>query len=301
MVHIFIVNAKLVKQDYAEKLREKLSEIEGLEYYVFATNSAGHEGILTQTIIRTFDTDKIRIYSVGGSGTIHNIINNVDDLDNVEIAWVPTFECKFLDSICEDSSKFYDISRLINGKARSVDLLKANDTYILNAFSIGIDSDLLDFAYKSRELGFFSSKIPYTLGLIHSIAISKNYSYEIEVDNDVFSGKATEVFIGNGKILGNGLHFGLNADITDGIASYRIIEDTKLRRRLTLVKALMADDRTTLDAQSKYGMSKTMKIKRSEGCPFLVNVDGELIESEFFEVSVVPGKLKLVCPEGVEL
>lgn len=223
MIYVFIVNSILVRQGLADELRSKLALLSDIESYVFATHSCGHEKQLTQIVLRTFDSERVRIYGVGGIGTIHNIINNIKDFANVEVGWIPTHRSNFLDVIVEDSSDFYDFDRMLRGNARPIDVVKVNNIYALNAFSLGIDTDLIEVAENTKELGFLNSKIPSILGLFHSLIFSQNYQYKVQVDGKTINERFIEIFFGNGRVLGHRLYFGRDAIVTDGLANYRMI------------------------------------------------------------------------------
>lgn len=299
MVHVFIVNTGVSKPGFAQELRNILSEIPDLEYYVFSTYAPGHEAELAQTVVKTFDKEQIRIYSVGGNGTIRNIVNAVGLNERVEYAWLPTHASRFLQAIVDDAKPFADVKALVAGTAHPIDLIRANDMYLLNTFSIGIDSDLFQIANRTQSLGFLNRAIPYFLGLVHSLVFSPCDSFEVTLDDNRFYGKTTEIFFGNGCILGDGLHFSPDTCVTDGSAFYRILSEEYGKKRFDVVRALKTNNQAKLNRESFYGQTVNMQVERTDHKPFLVNVDGDLIEDTKFHVTLLHKKLHFVFPEGV--
>ena len=89
MVHIFIVNPYAGQKTFADDLRSKLEGMKGLNYFVFNTRYAGYEKEVIKKIQHIFEDEKLRFYCCGGSGTMRNMLNGFDNLENVEIAFFP--------------------------------------------------------------------------------------------------------------------------------------------------------------------------------------------------------------------
>ena len=79
MIHIFIVNSNAGNKEFANGLRVELSHIEDIEYYVFDVRYAGYEVELLHKVQHIFEDEKLRIYCCGGSGTLRNVINGIED------------------------------------------------------------------------------------------------------------------------------------------------------------------------------------------------------------------------------
>ena len=110
MIHIFIVNPYAGKGAFADDLRLKLSRIEGLNYFVFSTRYKGHETELVKEIQDIFENEKLRFYCCGGSGTMRNMLNGFEKLDDAEIAFFPCgLTNDFLKMFDKDEARFHDI------------------------------------------------------------------------------------------------------------------------------------------------------------------------------------------------
>ena len=173
MIHVFIVNPMAGRGDFAEKLRKKISEFKDIEYYIFDTRNAGYEGELINRIQHIFEDEKLRIYCCGGSGTIRNILNDIDNLDNVEVAFFPCgLSNDFLKVFPKNEQKRFSVlEELIYGDVIDVDYIRYNNKGIaLNTFSMGIDSALIECMEKYRFLNTIGNISPY-LWLLHNNAV----------------------------------------------------------------------------------------------------------------------------------
>jgi len=297
--HVFIVNPVVGQLHLADKLRNELKNIEDIEAYVFASFYAGHESELARIACNTFKDTDLRIYSVGGIGTIHNIINAVPDLSKVEIAFIPAHSTNFIEASMKNPLLFQDIHEIVEGKAFPTDIIKINDNILgLNAFAIGIDSDAVTISNKVREYGFISPKIPYIIGVAHSIAITKSIEYEVKWDGGYYKDYVTEIFFGNGSRTAGGLCFYPSADIHDGKAGFRIIHNMRLREKPKYLKALKANDSNILDAKSVFGDCTRMNIKRTDGELITACIDGNLYKAKDFKIEIQKDAINFVYPTG---
>ena len=113
MTHIFIINPFAGHQTFADDLRTKLAKVKNLDYFVFNTRYKGYETELVRKILHIFEGEKLRFYCCGGSGTMRNMLNGFDSLDDVEVAFFPCgLTNDFLKNFGKDESRFHNIEEL---------------------------------------------------------------------------------------------------------------------------------------------------------------------------------------------
>ncbi len=300
IIHIFIVNPWAGRLTFATDLRKKLSKMRDIQYFVFNTRYAGHEKTLVKDIQNIFENERLRFYCCGGSGTMRNMLNAFEDLSDVEVAFFPCgLTNDFLKVFGEAEKQFSDIEELINGEVVRVDYIKSNHGVALNTFSTGLDVTVIEKAKEYRFLNFLAPNMPYSVASVYAMLLSHQYSYEVEMDDRKFEGKAVEVFFGNGKFLGGSLNFAPSADVTDGLGNYRIIYGRNGFFLLGKVWDLLKGRYDRLDEISECGRSKRISIRRKDGEAFLVNQDGEGIIDTEWHAEIVRKGLQLVVPKGV--
>ncbi|MBE5945044.1 MAG: hypothetical protein E7258_09040 [Lachnospiraceae bacterium] len=301
MIHIFIVNPYAGKKTFADDLREKLKNIDGLNYFVFNTRNAGYETELIDRVVRIFQGEKLRFYCCGGSGTMRNMLSGFDSLEDVEVAFFPCgLTNDFLKVFGEKEKLFYDIEELINGEVMEVDYIRTNHGIALNTLSTGLDAHCQTKMESYRVLTILGRQTPYSLSLLSGILFAKNNKYTITVDEETFEDVYTEVFFGNGFVLGGGLYFDYDANIQDGKFIYSFVKGVYGIKRIKTMLAIGAKNFKKVENILQKGMCSQVTIKKTDGTPFVVNHDGELVK-DVTEVhaQVIRKGLHLVVPKGV--
>lgn len=301
MKHIFLVNAKAGKQGFATKLRKELAQMPGLDYYVFNTRRAGDESALVKMVQDFFEGERLRFYCCGGSGTMRNMLNGFEHLDDVEIAFYPCgLTNDFIKTFGEKAKLFADIRNLIGGKVMQVDYLKSNCGIMLNTFSFGLDTFTVQKMEEYRTLKLFNDNLPYNLGVVGSILTTRLQKYVIEADGVKYEGGVTELFYGNGNVLGGNLYFFRDADTTDGLGQLRIVPPRQSLTCFPIMISVMNQRMERLDRAAKTCKSSFLKVRRQDGGEVPINQDGELIRGVHdWSVEVVPKGLNLIVPKEV--
>lgn len=302
-IHIFLINPVSGGYRLGQQLREKLACIPDLQYFVFTTRYAGYEKEVIKKIQNIFEGEKLRFYCCGGSGTMRNMLNGFEDLSKEEIAFFPCgLTNDFLKIFGEDRKKFEEIEKLIDGDVIDVDYIKSNHGIALNTLSVGIDSELLKKFDDMRVFQILSPSLPYTLGAIYAAFFSKFNELEVEVDGKQLEGKLLEVFFGNGNVYGGNIFMFQEAQVTDGLAQYRVFQERYGFGILSLLSSLQHKKFGIADKISEFGKAKKIVIRRKDRQALTMNLDGELIEgSNQWEAEIVKKGLHLVVPKGVEL
>ena len=301
MTHIFIINPYAGQKTFADDLRTKLNSIEGLNFFAFNTRYAGYETVLVKKIQNIFRGERLRFYCCGGSGTMRNMLNGFDDLSQVEIAFFPCgLTNDFLKMFGKDEARFSRIEELICGDTIKVDYIKSNHGVSLNTLSTGLDANCVDKMNDYRILRYINPAVPYTLGVLYSIFVSPLREYEVILDGKANIGKFAEVFIGNGCIFGGNMFFDEHTCIDDGQAISRIIGN---KRGFSLIPTLTSVTGRKYDKLEQYmdcSSCRTISMRRTDGEPFTINMDGDLIYNVTdCTAEIVHKGLRLVVPKGV--
>ena len=297
-----MINPFAGHQTFADDLRTKLGSYKNLEYFVFNTRYEGYETELIKKILRLFEGEKLRFYCCGGSGTMRHMLNGFDDLSDVEIAFYPCgLTNDYLKIFGKNEEKFHNIDELINGEVVKIDYIKTNHGIALNTLSTGLDSNCQTMMNQMRTLRFIHDNLPYMLAVVVALFVSKTKEYEITIDNEVYSGKSSEIYFGNGHVLGGNIFFADNACTTDGLGITRI---ALVKKRgfpmVSLLMNLMKKNFAKASKKMKFGLSKKIIIKRTDGEPFTINQDGELIHGVTeCKCEIVKQGLNFVVPKGV--
>lgn len=302
MVHIFIINQFAGNKKFAKEIRAHLSKKTNFRYFVFNSVRVGFEKELTQKIIRYFENEKLRFYCCGGSGTMRNIIDSIENLSDVEIAFFPCGLTNDFLKMFDDISLFRNLDNLINGKVVEIDYIKSNYGIALNTLSVGYDSNIENAMKKYRVYDIFSPLVPYIMSVIKGIIFAKAKNLEVVIDGVQSSRKYEEIVFGNGAVLGGNLFFAEHANIQDGMASYLTILNINFLETVTILSKVMNKKLKKLGKKARYGECKTIEIRSLDGKPIAVNFDGELVNcGTECKAEIVEKGLKFVIPEGIEI
>ena len=301
MTHIFIINPYCGRSSRANELREKLSTIEGLNYYVFNTRYKGHEKELISKIKHFFEGEKLRFYCCGGSGTMHNMLSGFDDLSKAEVAFYPCgMTNDFLKTFEGGEEPFGDIRALINGDVIKVDYFDTNIGPSLNTISFGLDSQTVVLTDEYRDLTIFGEGMPYSAAIVHAMLLCKAQSYDVEIDGEKLSCASSESIFGNGNYLGGNLYFSDSNNNSDGKGGYMSAPGLNLKGELKMMMSLMKKDMYHIRQVCKCGEFSTLKIRRTDGLPFILNFDGEAMKDvTSLDARLVRKGLSFVVPKGI--
>lgn len=300
MIHIFIVNPYAGQKTFADDLRQKLSEIQGLKYFVFNSRYAGYERDVVKKIQNIFQDEKLRFYCCGGSGTMRNMLNGFDDLSQAEVAFFPCGLTNDFLKVFGEEERFRQIEELIYGDVIAVDYIRTNHGIALNTFSVGLDSILLNKLEEYRITSVFGKQMPYVLGLAYAMFAAKPQEYEIYLDDTKVEGIFAEIFFGNGHVLGGNLHFSEPACVNDGSGSYVIAPNWHGFGTIPVIRALSKKNFERLEKIARCGVCEKIRIRRKDGTAFTMNFDGELVRDvSQWEAEIVKQGLHLVVPKGV--
>lgn len=265
MKKIFIVNPNAGNGNAIEiaKRLKYYCDINKIEHQFIYTNKQG-DGI---EIAKHFKNQNVVVYSIGGDGSINEVINGLANGNAYFNAISAGTGNDFLKTVNEYNDEIFDI-----------DLGKVNNKFFINSFSIGIDADICYIANYLRKSKIPKSQI-YNASLIYSLLKFKPYNIMINKNLE----KITLLAITNGKYYGNGYNIAPDALLNDG---YLNLVKAKELNRLTLIPVLIKL------LQIKHYEDKNIEINKIKNILIETDInlnceyDGELISNKKFDISI---------------
>lgn len=312
MVHVFIVNPIAGISDKTEYIRNVLAEREDIQYIVFSTEEAGDEYRITREVREIFDDEVVRIYVCGGSGTLSNVLNALDDndWDHVEIGFYPCgLTNDFLKNFGQNRSKFEDLNAIIDGKVRMVDFMHSHGDETgeimhndLLFSSVGITAQIQDLANAFNAVGKMRPTILYSLCALLSMPFCNASDYELTIDGVDYSGEYKLAYIGNSVCMGGGF-FPIRKNIScqDGIINVFLIKNFPMWQFLRYIRGFMNGDLAEKESKTCIVTAgKHVVLKRKDNKPMIINSDGEIHKDEMWDMQVIHNKLKFIVPRDAE-
>ncbi len=274
MKHVFIVNpvsgrGKALKVSLGIK---KICEEEKLDYEIHYTNGPKD----ATKIAKKVKGSKNIIYSVGGDGTLNEVLNGVIGTKNM-LAVIPA----------GSGNDFYRTLSKMDDEMPLIDVGKVNGKYFLNVVSIGIDAEVAKNAEVMKKLKVPTSQI-YNASIVYTFFKYKFKDIEFSVDNTRSKNKCTILTICNGKMYGGGYKIAPEALLSDGYFDVYIVDKIS---KPTLPFLLGKLKKGTHESLKEVHKSKATKIKFKCDYDLVCNVDGEIIIDRKFNIKILPKSL----------
>lgn len=274
MKHVFIVNpvsgrGKALKVSLGIK---KICEEEKLDYEIHYTNGPKD----ATRIAKKVKGSKNIIYSVGGDGTLNEVLNGVIGTKNM-LAVIPA----------GSGNDFYRTLSKMDDEMPLIDVGKVNGKYFLNVVSIGIDAEVAKNAEVMKKLKVPTSQI-YNASIVYTFFKYKFKDIEFSVDNTRSKNKCTILTICNGKMYGGGYKIAPEALLSDGYFDIYIVDKIS---KPTLPFLLGKLKKGTHESLKEVHKSKATKIKFKCDYDLVCNVDGEIMIDRKFNIKILPKSL----------
>lgn len=307
MRHIFIINPLAGKTDASERIRrsiEAVCEKYGIEPLICISEHEGYEREMTAKMISFFSNEMIRIYAVGGSGSLLNVISGITDFNSCEVAFCPVGLTNGILRSFEPAEAFSSVDALVTGNSRKLDLLElSNGLCVPNCISIGAGSTINRETPLMEIAAFIKPSLPYRISVLSDLILNKRYSCTITANGVDYSGNYILAACFNGRCLGGDISPVRNAVPDDGIMDVLLAEEMPFADRKRLFSSFA--DISPGKTGQRIHMIRTAKldVTVNDSKPFFLNCDGEAIpmERNSFSVRLLPGKLKFVVPSGVKI
>lgn len=278
MKKVFIVNPASgggKSKRIAEEIRNLLNN-DGEDFEMHYTN-APREAI---DIVSKYKKAKKPhlIYSVGGDGTLFEVVNGIAESNNV-LGIIPTGTGNdFIKTINNDDNEI-----------TYVDLCKMNEYYFINIASVGIDADIAN--NKERMKNYHIPKsMQYYASIIDTYFKFNPIHIKAELDYRAYNQDATILAICNGKYYGGGFQIAPNASYDDGLFDIYLVDKlSKLQIPgliLKLVKSKHEDD-------NRVHKFTSNSIKVHSDKPINCNLDGEIFTLTDMEFTVTDKKIPI--------
>lgn len=292
MKHLFILNPVAGKGRTLKLIPEINSCFENRhdEYIIETTKYPGHA---TEIAASYAAKGTYRIYSVGGDGTLNEVLNGMAG-SLCSLAAIPSGSGNdFIKSLNFNSDMKNIITRTVEGEEHLIDYARINDKYFINITSMGFDAQVVRNTVGFKKLPLISGQAAYILGVLATILKCENNFLEIQIDESNIKTKSLLIAVGNGRFYGGGMLAVPDAKIDDGQFDICLIENMGRLKILLLLPKYM---------KGLHGSIKGVHFHRGKRVeitplkPIAMNIDGEIdmVSKAVFEI--IPKGLRFVVP-----
>jgi len=254
----------------AKRLKLRLSEV---QYKFDAFEDLWPEDLLTYT----------DAWIVGGDGTLNYFINKYPDCrlplaifkggTGNDFAWKLFGDKKF--------ENCFNVA--LNAFPKKTDAGICNGKYFLNGVGIGFDGEIVKSMGRAKNL--LKGYLAYLAVVIRKIFSYRESELEIKTGDVHWKEKTFMLTIANGSRYGGGFLVAPHAEVDDGLLDIVLIPRISILQRLNLLPG--AGKGKHLHVTQNTRSQSVMVSANRNVC---AHVDGELVEAENFEITVLPQK-----------
>jgi YegS/Rv2252/BmrU family lipid kinase len=241
------------------------------------------------------------VVSVGGDGTIHEIVNGLYEAGggtNVAVGIVNTGTGADYIRTLGLPRRYKEACKcLLSPSRRTVDLGVVEYTkdgqrkkrLFVNFAGIGFDAEVVKATTeKFKALGDMPS---YLMGLFSTLMSYENRDVSIIVDGEHGERRICTILLNNGRYGGGGMMPAPNADPGDGFFDLVIIDDIT---KPDLIMSLPRIYRGTHLTHPKVTLMRAREVEITPTLTSAVQADGELLGEAPARFSVLPGALSVI-------
>jgi len=240
------------------------------------------------------------VVSVGGDGTINEIVNglyaagNIADVmlgiigtgtggDYIRTIGIPRAYQEACQCFINPGKLTVDV-----GVVEYVRDCRAVKRLFVNFAGLGFDAEIVKAT--TQKFKALNGTASYLMGLLTTLLFYKNKKVSLIVDGKAVEGKVCTVLISNGKYGGGGMLAAPDADLTDGLLDVLIIGDLS---KPDLLWSLPRVYKGTHLTHPKVTMRRAREIEILSTAPLSLQADGELLGELPARFYILPAALNI--------
>ena len=267
----------------------------------FKVSYTSYHGEAVELAQKAADNGAELIVSVGGDGTVNEIVNGIMKSKNdpllgiIPLGWANDF----IKSTNIPPNIIEACKILIKGKTKNIDVGVINDQiYFANICGVGFDAEVAQLAnqMKSKHPNLrILSAFVYVFATVKKLLSPFSYhDVKIKFDGQEIHSNILCIAISNGKFYGGRFKITPEAILDDGLLEVCVIEEMGRFKYLSSIPKVFKGTHTSIKGIYFY-RAKEVLIQSSE--PVLAQVSGEVIEGQKkFTITLLPKSLKLIVP-----
>lgn len=274
---------------FREAVENRLAETNA--EYAFHETRGRRDAVKIARALTRGASDYVDIVAMGGDGTLHEVLNGIDDPGRVRLGIIPCGsgnDFAAAAGIPQTAEGALDV--LLSGEAKYTDYMECSGVRGINAIGTGIDVDILR---RYNRMKVLKGAAAYLASLVMSVLTYKPPCFSELSGGESVPHNAFIACAGNGRRIGGGIPICPEAVIDDGMLDLVIIDNI---RRAAIPRAFvkLLKGRILSLPETNFKRQDQVTI-RSDG-PMPIQIDGEIYETLPFDVHLVTNKLRIYRP-----
>lgn len=249
----------------------------------------------TMYAARYTKSDDAVIVSVGGDGTMNEVLNGIHA--GVCMGIIPSGSgndfFRLIDPEINDIKEL--IRQTIYGKVEYIDYGIVNQRKFLGSFSVGLDADVVMKAAEIQKKNKKVRKSAYVRAVMSEVFHPPVFGVHFEDASVNVNQECLLVSVMNGRYYGGGFSPAPEADYQDGLLDVNIVESMNTSKIIRLLPLYMKGKHYGCKEVIAHSTNHfTMVCDRVK----VAQCDGELIEEKRFDVQIVNKGLPILLAKG---
>lgn len=299
MRYVFIVNPAAGKKNPYHSVFPLVQEYfrqNGMECVCHITNQPKQATELTRQ--QGAKGDAVRVFAVGGDGTLSEVAAGAVGMENVEVGVIPCGSGNDYVKTFGNIEDFLSPEKQLHAESRWVDMIESDGRFSINLCSIGLDAKVAYEMVKFKNIPFLSGPASYNLAVAKVLTGKLGEHLKITIDGDqVYEGNYLFALAASGRYYGGGYCGAPQALPDDGLLDFILIKKPRLMEIPPLIKIYKAGGHLESPLFKDILMfcrGKRMDVAAKK--PTIANFDGECHLIDHVRFQVVPKAVRFIVP-----
>ncbi|MGD9559353.1 MAG: diacylglycerol kinase family protein [Oscillospiraceae bacterium] len=307
MEHVFIINPVSGKKGVAEGLRtaiEAAAKARGVPVSICHTRAPRHATQIAQSHAQAGGA--VRLYAVGGDGTLNEVFTGAYPFPNAEVASIPCGSGNDFVRSLGTVDDFLDIPAQLAGTAVSIDLMQVDAGISAAITSAGLDANVAYNIPKYRRLPLVGGSMAYNISILEQLLKPLGMPLSISLDGHTQQGNYLIATVCNGQYYGGGFRAAPMASLDDGVLEVILVKKLSRFQIASIIGkykkgAHYADGAIipSLRHAFQHFRAQEVTITPTGTRPFILNVDGECGPAPRLYAKVMPKAARFVLPPAL--
>ncbi len=303
MRYVFIINpiagGKGHNKRYLDILKQKLVNT-SLDYQIYISEDA--QAIYNIALTEAKSLKPLRIYVVGGDGSICELVNAIQDYSNVEIGVFPKGSGNdFVRNFPE--ANFFNLDKQLFSKSIPINLIETNTKACLNLASIGFDACVCFNTVQFKKIPFSTNSMRYNLAILKTLITNFGNEVKLKLHSDgkikTYEGNYLFVLAANGISYGGGFKAAPLAKVNDDYLDLVLIKKPSLFTLMRLIKDYKNGKHLNNPKFDKYLVYlQGQRLEFSSKEALYCNLDGECFKTYEGYFALSHKKIKFIVPNN---
>ena len=294
MKHIFIINPAAGSRDRTKDYTKTIEALcKDLDYAIEISQAPGDCFRIAREAAET--GEEVRLYACGGDGTLNEVAAGAAGYENAAVTVFAGGSGNDFVKLFDDPKAFTDLSRLLDCKEQTFDLIRCNDDISLNICSVGLDARIGTDVSNYKRLPLLSGFRAYAVSVVVNVIKGISEHYVVEVDGEKIDADQTLICACNGRYYGGGFNPVPEADPTDGLLDILVVKKVSRLQVAKVIGKYKDGKYRELSQLIRHFRTKELKILCDK--PTSINLDGELRTAQEVHIRIAEEKLRFFYPK----